>query len=152
MNVFISEVSLLTIWCLLIVTVTSTEISSSSNDSGHAVKNYHPQLYARFKADHERKLERSLLLRMSARHNEPFMYQNEMGTFYNGIEYKLIKMITEKLNLNLLIGSQTRFSPDNIERLFSKYVSILFRHDLHSFHPRRSCCGFSIVNPNFLKN
>lgn len=39
---------------------------------------------------------------VSADHYEPFIYQNKNGKFYNGIEFKLLKTIAKKENLEVV--------------------------------------------------
>lgn len=41
------------------------------------------------------------VIRVNARHIEPFIYQNANGTFENGIEYHLIQAIATKLKMKL---------------------------------------------------
>lgn len=60
----------------------------------------------------------SHILRVSSTHYEPFMYLNEKGQFDNGIEYKLLKTIAEKLHLDLVI--QNQISLQNDDHLNSK--------------------------------
>lgn len=59
-------------------------------------------------------------LRVSSSNYEPFMYQDRDGKFNNGIEYKLLKTISEKTNLNLSFKTQLSWS--DYVRLMMKYV------------------------------
>lgn len=52
-------------------------------------------------------------LRVSSNHYEPFMYQNEMGQFYNGIEYKLLKAIAKTTDMDLVFQKNTRRVSDD---------------------------------------
>lgn len=59
-----------------------------------------------------------LSLRVSSTHYEPFMYQNEVGTFYSGIEYKLLKIIARMEDLDLIF--QNASSPSSYDHLMFK--------------------------------
>lgn len=50
-------------------------------------------------------------LEVLAYNNEPYVYINDKGIVHNGIEYYLVKTISEKLNqnLSLIAGTSTRF-------------------------------------------
>lgn len=62
-------------------------------------------------------------LRVSTIPHEPFMYQNENGKnvqWLNGIEYKLIKVIAEKEQLNISIEFQDSFKSVHFNQLLYK--------------------------------
>lgn len=81
-------------------------------------------------------------LRVSTIPHQPFMYQNENeggknGQLDNGIEYKLIKTIAEKEQLNLSIQFHDSFKSAHFNQLLYKCaISFNFKH--MSF-------GFSII-------
>lgn len=62
------------------------------------------------------------LLRVLTTHYVPFMYQDESGQFYNGIEYKLLKIIAEKEHLQLSFQSKEHLHSANRDRILLKYV------------------------------
>lgn len=41
------------------------------------------------------------IIHILTKHYEPFMYQNSNGTFNDGIEFKLIQTIADKLDLKI---------------------------------------------------
>lgn len=43
----------------------------------------------------------STVLRISTAHFEPYMYLDEDGQFYNGIEYNIVKFIGKELKMDL---------------------------------------------------
>lgn len=51
-------------------------------------------------------------LQLSAHNYDPFMYQNENGLFFKGIEYDLIKTIAAKANLQLEFASTSLKNAD----------------------------------------
>lgn len=54
-----------------------------------------------------------MLLQVFGIHNEPFMYRNENGHFYNGIEYQLVKAIADKKHSTLAFHNQLEFHQEN---------------------------------------
>lgn len=44
------------------------------------------------------------VIRVETKHYEPFMYQNAIGQFENGIEFQLLKTIANKLNMKLVFS------------------------------------------------
>lgn len=51
--------------------------------------------------------KRAGILRVSSNHYEPFMYQNEIGQFYNGIEYKLLEAVAKTTSMDLVFQKNT---------------------------------------------
>lgn len=60
------------------------------------------------------------MLRVSTTHFEPYMYQDNDGNFYDGIEYKLVKKIAEILNMELSFQSTSKRT-DICNNVFLKY-------------------------------
>lgn len=50
------------------------------------------------------------VLRISTVHFVPYMYQNNDGSFYDGIEYKLVKMIAQVLNTSMSFQTTSKHS------------------------------------------
>lgn len=127
MKVSLLAAALLTICCLLMFKVTSFEVSSTSNGSSKILEK-HSKLHQHLNlgVDDDGNLESLSILRVSTYHYEPFMYQDEIRTFYKGIEYQLIKTIAEKKRLNLLIKPRKQHIQENIKQLLFKYEFILF--------------------------
>lgn len=55
-------------------------------------------------------LNATQLLRISTAHFAPYMYQNEKGRFYNGIEFKLLQMIADRLKMSLSLQTTSKRS------------------------------------------
>lgn len=53
---------------------------------------------------------------VSIKHYEPFLYRNENGKFYNGVEHKLFEMIAEKKNVDVVYRDQLSFFDQHIFR------------------------------------
>lgn len=66
-------------------------------------------------------------LRVSTEHYEPFMYRDKNGNFNNGIEYKLIKTIAEKEQLELSFVFVNHFRPLNLDEFIFKYFFLFQR-------------------------
>lgn len=63
------------------------------------------------------------LLRVTTRPREPFMYQDQSGQFYKGIDYKLIKIIAdqfEKENLDISIRTEDQLHSLHIGQFLPK--------------------------------
>lgn len=49
---------------------------------------------------------KNLTITISTRHYEPYMYRNDGGIYYHGIEFKLLDTLAKKFNMNLSYHSQ----------------------------------------------
>lgn len=101
------------------VDVTTFKIPVPVNGPNAGLKNYAKF----FKHFHDKKLRQISTLRVLSHHYAPFMYQNGNKSFYNGIEFELIRTIAEKEHLNLSITETAgRHSPENLKQLLFKCV------------------------------
>lgn len=55
-------------------------------------------------------------LRVTTRHYEPFMYQNDNGLFYHGIEFFLMQTIAKKLKTEVTYVNSSKQLSDTTTR------------------------------------
>lgn len=56
------------------------------------------------------------ILRISTTHFAPYMYRDENGRFYNGMEFELLQVIADRLNMSLSFETTSKRSDicDNV--------------------------------------
>lgn len=86
-------------------------------------------------------------LRVFSNNYEPFMYQNQNGRFYRGIEYKLLESIAKEENLELVFENRSEFqglerimrydkkSDKNLKKIFEKSEAFFKKFPEISFLP-----------------